>query len=123
MRKFLLTLIAIFLWLYFAAAGVVLTVNDYYMVEDPDTNMTLWDEFMLDVNNIIGSSPFYYFGEVEETTPPEEEAPDSEIPDGETPEGEAPEGETPEGETPDGGTPDVEIPEGETPGGDGTLTE
>ena len=108
MRKFLLTLVAIVLWVVLVVGGLAITYNEIFLVED-ENGKTTFDCLTDDWNGFV-SAPFYYFGG-EETTPP------AETPGEETPGDEVPGDEVPGDETPGEETPGDEV------SGDGTVTE
>ena len=99
MRKFLLTLVAIVLWVVLVVGGFVITYNEVFLLENED-GKTTWDSLVDDWSG-LSDAPFYYFGG-EETTPPAE---------------------TPGDETPGDEVPGDEVPGDEVPEGDGTVTE
>jgi hypothetical protein len=100
MRKFLLTLVALVLWVALVVGGVLITYNDVWIETDENGN-TMWDNFIGSWKS-VGEAPFYYFGDSEDTTPPAE---------------------TPGDEVPGDETPGYETPGDETPGGDQNITE
>lgn len=114
MRKFLLTIIAMVLWLALVACGALVTYNEVWIEKDDD-GYTLWDKFWGEFEDIM-DAPFVYFGESDET-------PGDETPGDETPGDETPGDETPGDETPGDETPGDETPGDETPGGDQNITE
>ena len=94
MRKLLLTVIAMILWLALVGGGALITYNEIWLTPDEDGHTT-WDKLVGEFNGFM-EAPFYYFGEPEEPTP--EETPGDETPGDETPGDETPGDETPEGD-------------------------